>query len=99
MGPHFGGICPQSCPSTDSWVVSPKRCYAPQTLNRIAECFQCLPEDTKMRVLSQLLTTGVNLPSADIEAVPGGLPRRLPEQNIIEEVICEYQQQLVTIKW
>ena len=52
-----------------------------------------------MLVLSQLLTTGVNLPSADIEAVPGGLPRRLPEQNIIEEVICEYQQQLVTIKW
>ena len=74
MGPHFGGICPQSCPSTDSWVVSPKRCYAPQTLNRIAECFQCLPEDTKMRVLSQLLTTGVNLPSADIEAAPGVFP-------------------------
>ena len=52
-----------------------------------------------MLVLSQLLTTGVKLLSADIEAVLGGLPRQLLEQNIIEEVICEYQQQLVTIKW
>ena len=52
-----------------------------------------------MPYVSKLLTTGVNLPSADIEAVPGGLPQRLPKQNIIEEVICEYQQQLVTIKW
>ena len=42
--------------------------------------------------LSQLLTTGVNLASGDVEAAAGGLPRWLPEQTIVEELICTYQQ-------
>ena len=52
-----------------------------------------------MPLLSKLLTIGVNLPSADVEAAPGGFAWRLPEQNIVEELVCAYQQQLVTIKW
>ena len=42
--------------------------------------------------LSQLLTTGVNLASGDVEAAAGGLPRWLPEQTIVEELICTHQQ-------
>ena len=59
--------------------ASPKRCYGPRNLNRSVQCFQCLIQGTKMPLLSKLLTSGVNLPSADVEAAPGGLAWRLPE--------------------
>ena len=52
-----------------------------------------------MSLLSKLLTIGVNLPSADVEAAPGGLAWRLPKQNVVEELRCAYQQQLVTTTW
>ena len=51
-----------------------------------------------MSLLSKLLTIGVNLPSADVEAAPRGLAWWLPEQNIVEEFVCAYQHKLVTIK-
>ena len=78
---------------------SPKQWYGPQSLNSVAQYFQCLTEGTNMLLLSKLLTTGVNLPSADVEAAPGGLLWWLPKQNIVEKLICAYQQQLVTINW
>ena len=51
---------------------------APQNLNRIAEYFQCLTEGTKMLVWGQLWTTGVNLPSINVDAAHGGLPGGVP---------------------
>ena len=40
-----------------------------------------------MLVLSRLWTSGVNLPSIDVDAARGGLPRRFLEQNIVKELM------------
>ena len=78
---------------------SPKQCCGPPNLHRIAECFQFLTEGTKRVLLSQLCTPGVNLPSTEVDAARGGVPRRLPEQKVVEELMFAYQQQLVTKEW
>ena len=52
-----------------------------------------------MLVLIPLWTSGVNLPSIDDDAAREGLPWRLPEQNIVEELIFACQQQSVTKEW